>query len=307
MFPFKIFSLLNKQTFVNKSTKLLLRRLSNASAQKQEECKERVVILDPCCRIAVIAGGTEGIGLAVGRQLLCAKANQVLLLGIDTAKGLEAVNTLNCSFGKNKCAFIKCDLKDKKQTQSVINKIKTQFKNVEIFVNTVGIWDEQNWEEQLHVNLMGTINFNLAITKSFPKKNVVVINFSGVDGLQPFPASPIYSAGNAGITHFSQNLGHLSNFKHFGVRVIALCTGTTTCTELLNGVEGKMLTPEMGTDLQASLKESQKQKPDACGKAVIEIIKYGFTGSVWAIEGSRLVHLDIPHWREHRVLISQFT
>lgn len=293
--------------FISSRNTILTRWSSIATTKSQEPCKDRTIVLDPCCKIAVILGGAEGIGLAAGRQLLCAKANHVLLLGLDTVKGLEAVNTMNCSFGKNKCTFIKCDIRDKNETLDILQKIKVQFKTVEIFVNTAGIWDETKWEEELRTNLMGTINLNLAVMKIFPNSNAVVINFAGIHGLQPFPPSPIFSAEHAGIIQFSQNLGHPQNFKRTGLRVMALCTGTTTCTEFLNGVEGKMLTPEMGSDLHGCLNESQKQKPDVCGKAVIELIKHGVTGSVWIIEGSRLVYLEMPDWRKHRILVSQFT
>lgn len=280
--------------------------ISKYSPAKQDSPKERKIILQPSCKVAVIAGGAEGAGLATARQLLCEKAKHVVILGPDTVKGLEAVDRINCSFGKNKCTFIKCDLREKNQIDDILPKIKTEFQAVHIFVNTAGIWNETKWEEQTRTNLVGTINFNLAIMKHFIQSNAVVINYAAVQGLQPFPPSPIFSAEHAGVVQFSKNLGHEHNFMTIGIRVLALCTGITTCTEFLDGVEGKMLTPEMGKDLLEYLNECQKQKPDVCAKAVIELIKYGRTGSVWIVEGSRLFNLQSPDWRRCRILVSQF-
>lgn len=271
-----------------------------------KSCKERKVITDPSCKVAVISGGSGGIAVATGRQLLCEKANHILLLGLDTAKGLEAVNSLNCSFGKNKCTFMKCDISKEKEIEDVLNKIKTEFKKVDIFINTAGVWNEAKWEEEMRVNLMGTINFNLAITKIFLHSHAVIINFAGIHGLQPFPPSPVFATEQAGIIQFSKTFGHPQTYKINGLRVLALCTGTTTCTDFLEGVEGKLLFPMMAPEYQRSLNESQKQKPEACAKAVVELIKYGATGSVWVVEGSRLVHLELPDWRKHRILVSQF-
>lgn len=304
-----VLALSKRKSLVRSLTDLLksiVIREESTSSAKHDPCKQRKVILDPCCKIAVIAGGAEGIGLAAGKQLLCEKANHVVLLGLDTSKGLDAVNMMNCAFGKNKCTFIKCDIANKNEIQDVIGNIKTQFQMVDIFINTAGIWDETKWEDELRINLIGAINFNLALMKCFPQSNATVINFCGVQGLQHFPPSPIFAAEHAGIIHFSQSLGHPNNYKTIGLRIMTLCTGSTTCTEFLNGVDGKMLTSAMGKDLHDCLEESQKQKPDACGKAVVELVKYGTPGSIWVIEGSRLVYLDLPDWRKHRILVSQF-
>ncbi|XP_023025610.1 15-hydroxyprostaglandin dehydrogenase [NAD(+)] [Leptinotarsa decemlineata] len=269
-------------------------------------CKQNILYMEPCCKVAVITGGSDGIGFATAQQLLCCKAKHVALIGLDIARGLDAVNTLNCSHGKNKATFIKCDVRNKEAVDDTFLKIKNEFKKVDIIVSAAGIWNEQKWQEQIQTNLIGTINVNLAVQECFRKSNTVVINIAGLSGIQPFPYSPIFASGSTGIVKLSQSFGHPDNFVRTGIRVVALCAGITSTT-LIKDVDQRMLNPEMGKELKEFLKTAICQKPDAVAKAVLEVVKFGATHTVWLVEGSRLLHLEMPDWRKHCVLVSQFT
>ncbi|KAG5888697.1 hypothetical protein JTB14_035762 [Gonioctena quinquepunctata] len=272
----------------------------------ESTCTQNVIYMEPSCKIAVVTGGTDGIGFAIAHQLLCCKANHVVLIGLDIAKGLDAVNKLICAHGKSRSTFIKCDVTNKEAVDDTFKKIKNEFKTVDITVCSAGIWDERIWTKQLQTNLFGTINVNLAVQACFPNSGAVVVNISGISGLQPFPYSPIFATGCAGIVKLSQSLGHPDNHKRTDIRVVSLCTGITS-TDIIKDVDQRMLNPDMGKALKEFLQEAPRQKPDAVAKAAMEVIKFGSSMSVWLVEGSRLLYLEMPDWSKNYCLVSQFT
>ncbi|CAH1171165.1 unnamed protein product [Phaedon cochleariae] len=281
-------------------------RTTHSHGTKQACNKPYTTLMEPACKVAVITGGTEGIGFATAHQLLCCKAKHVALLDQDIPKGFEAVNHLNCSHGKNKATFIKCDVSNKEAVDDTFLKLKNEFETVDIIVNAAGLWDETKWQQELQTNLVGTINVNLAVQQCFESSNAVVINLAGLSGLQPSSCSPINSAEYAGIVRLSQSLGHQANFKRKGVRVVALCVGLTS-TNFIKDVHLRMLTAEMGKELQEEMKTALCQKAEAGARAVLELVRRAKTGSVWVVEGSRLLHVEMADWRKSFTLESQFT
>lgn len=274
-------------------------------SSEKDKCKSKPVLLNPDCKTALITGGVGGIGFATAYQLLCDKAKQVALIGTDTKKGADAVNYLNCTFGKSKAMFFKCNVKSKSDVEQTVNKVKCELKEIDILVNAAGTWDDVKWMDEMQTNLSGTIGMNLAAKDCMTKGNGVIVNIAGFPGLEPFPHSPTFAAFASGIVHFSRCIGHDVNYKRFGVRVTVLCVGVTH-THILNDLDKKMLTKEMGKDMNDFLKKACSQKPDACAKAVSEVIKFGPPGSVWFVEGSRLFYYDVPDYKKCLNLVSQF-
>ncbi|KAJ8942454.1 hypothetical protein NQ318_002667 [Aromia moschata] len=286
--------------------KNVLELIIRGTCQTSTQDAEKKVLMDPKCKTAIITGGTGGIGFATAHQLLANKARVVALLGTDPRKGLEAVRNLNCAYGRDKAVFVKCDVRNKCDIEEVLTQLKSDYEKMEIIVNAAGIWNDKEWEQELAVNLSGIIITSLAAEKYLDKENGVVINLAGTLGLQPVPPSPILAALQSGVIQLSQSLGHDLNFRRTGIRYVALCPGITQ-TDFSKDVEKRVRTPEEARDLENFLKKAHRQKPDVCAKSVVELIKYGPTGSTWVIEGSRLFYLNLPDWKKHCNLVSQFT
>lgn len=87
--------------------------------------------------------------------------------------------------------------------------------------------------------------------------------------------------------------------------MIALCPGFTK-TKLLKNLENKGMTEIMGKELQRKVDRSMLQKGDACGEAVVHLVKYAATGTVWVIDGSRLFFVDRPKRNKCSKLVAQF-
>ncbi|KAJ8920276.1 hypothetical protein NQ315_011937 [Exocentrus adspersus] len=261
--------------------------------------------MDGDCKTAVVTGGTGEIGFAIAHKLLCNKGKKVVLIGNDTKKGSEVVDSLNCSFGRSKATFYKCDITNREEVEGTMKKAKNDLDEIDIVVNAAGVWNDVCWPNEMETNLGGTINVVLSARNHIKKGNGVVINLTGLSALEPFPNSPLFASFGAGVIHFTRSFGHDVNFRRFGVRVVALCLGITK-TNLHVDLDKKMLTKEMGKGMSDFLKNACYQKPDACACAVAELVKYGPPGSVWVVEGSRLFYYDVPDYKECLNLVSQF-
>lgn len=142
------------------------------------------------------------------------------------------------------------------------------------------------------------------MSKAETGKGGVILNFSGLYGVEPFFPSPTLAASYHGIIGLSRSLGYESNFKTTGIRVVTLCPGITN-TNFIKDAEKRAFDARSGNHLHNLLNKVKRQKADACAVSAIHVLKYGSSGSVWVVNGSKLYSLNIPSWKKYRVLESQ--
>ncbi|KAJ3624961.1 hypothetical protein MTP99_018549 [Tenebrio molitor] len=265
-------------------------------------------LIDFNCKVALITGGADGIGLAIAHELLSENAKNIALVGIDNSRGRDSVHALNCTYGKSKAIFVNCDVQSKVQVNDCYTKVMKEFGQLDIVINAAGIFDGCNWEKEIMTNLVGTIHSMLEAHKIMSKEEAgtggVILNFSGIHGIKPFYPAPTLSAGHHGVIGLSRSFGHEINFKSSGIRVVTLCPGITR-TNFIKDADQRALNERMGKQLKILLCKVKRQKADACALSALHVLKYGSSGSVWVVDGSKLYSLNIPKWKTYRVLESQ--
>ncbi|XP_050299863.1 alcohol dehydrogenase-like [Anthonomus grandis grandis] len=259
----------------------------------------------PDCSKAVIVGGTGKIGLATANQLLCNNAKQVLLIDTDICKGKDAVDSLNCTFGKGKAIFMKADVTNKMEIHDALRAARGELKTIDMVINTFGVWNERKWEDQVNVNFIGTLNVCEIIRDIVVRPGGFVLNVCGLPGIEVFSPSPVLAGSFLGVVGYTQSVGHERNSTVSGIRTAALCCGITK-SNFSKGVENKVCCSQMGSDLKKYMEDACWQKPDEVGKAVVETLKYAPSGSIWVVEGSRLFSLRLPDLNCFRKLENQF-
>lgn len=297
---FFVRNLLKSPTFV-----LLTRRFNHPPQCPQMESGKKHQYSKPDCAKIIIIGGTGTVGLATANQLFCSKASKIALIDTDICKGKETVTSLNCSFGKERAVFFKASVTNKMDIQNALRKARGELKQVDLIVNAFGVWNESKWEEEINVNLVGTVNVN-EIAKEVLVQGGCVVNIVGLPGIEVFSPSPVLAASYLGVVAYTQARGHERMAAITGVRTVALCCGITH-SDMVKEVEKKVCCAQMGNDLKKFMQETCWQKADVVGKAVVEVLKFAPTGSVWIVEGSRLFLLNLPDLKEtFRTLENQF-
>lgn len=284
---------------------LLPRRFIHPPLCPHIESGEKHQYTKPDCAKIIIIGGTGTVGLATANQLFCSKASKIALIDTDICKGKETVTSLNCSFGKERAMFFKANVTKKMEIQDAMRKARGELNKVDLIVNAFGVWNETKWEDEIDVNLVGTVNVN-EIARDVLVQGGCVVNIIGLPGIEVFSPSPVLAASYLGVVGYTQAKGHERVAAITGVRTVALCCGITH-SDFVKEVEKKVCCAQMGNDLKKFLEETCWQKADVVGKAVVEVFKYAPTGSIWIVEGSRLFLLKLPDLKEtFRTLENQF-
>lgn len=133
----------------------------------------------------------------------------------------------------------------------------------------------------------------------------MIVNISGIYGLDPLPQAPTYCASQHAIVGFSRSFGDKKYEARSGLRVVTLCPGFTK-TKLIKNLEKKGMTETMGKELQKKVEKAIMQKRDACGEAVVHLVRYAETGTVWMVDGSRLFFVKRPKRDKCSKLVAQF-
>ena len=182
-------------------------------------------------KIAVVTGGTIGIGAAIG-SLFAREGARVALIGKDAARGEKTCQSIRSQGGD--CKFYVADVSKSDQVAKAAAQILRDYPKVDILVNNAGIWrpgrvidlDEETWDSVLDTNLKGMFLVSRHFLPGMmERKWGVVINVSSVAGLVGAADASSYAASKGGIVNLSRSMA--LDFAPFNVRVNCLCPGMT--------------------------------------------------------------------------------
>jgi NAD(P)-dependent dehydrogenase (short-subunit alcohol dehydrogenase family) len=174
-------------------------------------------------RIAIVTGGTRGIGLAIARGLKESGAKVVITDAVD--RGLDP----NEGF-----QFISCDNRQPNEISNMVAQVVTQFKRIDILVNNAAIgarkpaveMSAEEWEEVLRINVTGTFLVSREVVKvMLRQKKGTIINMGsnyGSVGVSDFSA---YCVSKAAVIHLSRTLA--VEWAKDGVRVNTISPSAT--------------------------------------------------------------------------------
>lgn len=157
-------------------------------------------------QIAVVTGGSRGIGRAVCLALAKQGANVAVVYAGNAQAARETVEACQ-ALGVQAEAF-QCDVKDFAVVKETVAQIKARFGTVNILVNNAGItrdgliasMKEADFDAVIDTNLKGAFNFIRHCTPIFIRnRGGRIINVSSISGLIGNAGQANYSASKAGI------------------------------------------------------------------------------------------------------------
>lgn len=197
--------------------------------------------------VALVTGGTSGIGKAIA-QLFAASGAKVILFGSNAEKGEKAVQELTQVTG-GQISFQQVDVSDHPLVIQAIDRLLAEHQKVDILVNCAGItldnlllkMKEEEWDKVIAVNLKSCFNTCKALMRPMVRaKKGKIINISSVVGLTGNPGQANYAASKAGMIGFTKALAkELAGRVH--VNCIAPGYVETNMTDALNSAQKEAL------------------------------------------------------------------
>jgi NAD(P)-dependent dehydrogenase (short-subunit alcohol dehydrogenase family) len=182
-------------------------------------------------KVAVVTGGTRGIGLMIARGLLQAGAT-VYVSSRKAQAGEDAVAELS-RFGE--VVSIPADLSSEAECVRLATEVTSRSEHVEILVNNAGAtWGEplaefpdSGWDKVLALNLKAPFFCARAFLAALERRASIddpsrIINIGSIDGLR-VPGMPTYSysASKAGVHHLTRVLAAELGPRFITVNAIA--------------------------------------------------------------------------------------
>jgi len=161
-------------------------------------------------KVALVTGGSRGIGLAIAKELALAGA-RVAVVARHQEGAVKAATQLH---GTGHEGF-GCDVSSKSDVDGLTKIVTEHLGVVQILVNNAGIardnifirMTKEQWDEVLDINLTGVFNVTKAFARKMLKtKDASILNISSVVGLTGNAGQANYSASKAGLIGLTKSL-----------------------------------------------------------------------------------------------------
>jgi 3-oxoacyl-[acyl-carrier protein] reductase len=178
-------------------------------------------------KIALITGGSQGIGHALARAL----ANEGCTL-IITGRSESSLNKAVTEIGRKVTPMV-CDVRDPAAVDHLFASVKRRFGRLDILINNAGVGHAnlsvadlpvESWREVIDTNLTGMFLVTKAALPLMKRGGAIVNNLS-IAAKRVFPGSSAYNASKHGALGFTSTLRE--ELRDRGIRVIALMAGAT--------------------------------------------------------------------------------
>ena len=182
--------------------------------------------------VAVVTGGSRGIGCAVAESLLRGGAD-VVISGRSADALAEAASELARAAGAGRLETVAADVRRPADAERLIAAASDRFGGVDVLINNAGVgrFEEvaaqsvDDWAEVIETNLSGVFHCcRAAIPVLRRRGGGWIINVSSLAGRHPFANGAAYCASKAGLDAFSAAL--MQEVRFDGIRVSAVAPGS---------------------------------------------------------------------------------
>jgi 3-oxoacyl-[acyl-carrier protein] reductase len=179
-------------------------------------------------KVALITGGSRGIGRAVALELAARGAAVIVNYNKSPEAADDVVRRIQEAGGK--AAAFQADVSDLKQAEALVKFTIETFSDLSILVNNAGItkdtlimmMSEADWDTVITTNLKSTFNCSKAAVKHMLLKRYGrIINMASVAGQMGNAGQTNYSASKGGQIAFTKSLAREVASRNITVNAIA--------------------------------------------------------------------------------------
>jgi 3-oxoacyl-[acyl-carrier protein] reductase len=216
-------------------------------------------------KVAIVTGGSRGIGLAIAAALL-QKGTHVAISGVNKDHLQKAETDLaRVALSGARVMTFSADVRDHLAVESLVDETMRRHDGLDILVNNAGVgWfgsvesqAHDEWRRVMDTNLTGMFNCcKAAIPHLRRRGSGYIINISSLAGSNPFAGGASYCASKAAVDAFSEAL--MQEVRHDGIRV--------SCVK-----PGSVNTDFMG---HADPRNDWKLRPEDVAQVVVDLLSH---------------------------------
>jgi len=241
-------------------------------------------------KIALVTGGSRGIGFSTGK-ILSENGATVVITGKDTERLEKAAKKI-----PNSIAIV-ANIRNTNDVKNVVSKTIEKFGRLDILVNNAGIFpkikklheiDEDEWNEVLDVNLTGQFRFTKEAIPHLQKTSGSIVNISSDAGLKAYQGfnADAYSASKAALIILTKCWA--LEYSKNKIRVNCICPGV---------VDTDMTKPFLKTQTDKEFMDNEHPlgrigQPEEIAKAIMYFVSDDAswtTGAVLAVDGGESI------------------
>ena len=191
-------------------------------------------------RVALVTGGTRGIGKAIVKRLKDAG----LTVAAGYAGNEEAAKKMAEEFG---VTIVKGSVDNFDDCARAVKEVEAKLGPIEVLVNNAGItrdgffhkMSKEQWQDVIHTNMDSVFNMTRQVIEGMRERNYGrIINISSINGQKGQAGQTNYSAAKAGMIGFTKALAMESANK--GITVNCVAPGYTS-TEMVSAIAPAVL------------------------------------------------------------------
>jgi NAD(P)-dependent dehydrogenase (short-subunit alcohol dehydrogenase family) len=177
--------------------------------------------------VALVTGGSRGIGLAIARRI--AGEHRLVLLGRSEASLRRAADEIG-----GDVEIVAVDLADEEATGEVADRLAARDEPVQVLINNAGVapsaplsgTDDATWTHALAINLRAPFVLARALAPRMVEAGWGrIVNIASTAALKGYPYVAAYSASKGGLLALTRALA--AELGRKGVTVNAVCPGFT--------------------------------------------------------------------------------
>jgi acetoacetyl-CoA reductase len=181
-------------------------------------------------RVAIVTGGSRGIGAAIAKELAAQGVKVVINYNSNSEAADTVVQEIEQAGGEAFAA--QADVSDAAQARVLVEETINKYGKLDILVNNAGITrdrtfrkiTEEDWTKVIQVNLNSVYNMTIAALSHIQESDAGrIINISSIIGQAGGFGQTNYSAAKAGMIGFTKSLA--LELAKTGTTVNAICPG----------------------------------------------------------------------------------
>jgi NAD(P)-dependent dehydrogenase (short-subunit alcohol dehydrogenase family) len=183
-------------------------------------------------RVAIVTGGSRGIGRAIARRLAGAGAGVVVAARTARDAG-QVVEEITADGGT--AIAVSCDVAVASEVGQMVAATLDRFGRIDVVINNAGIspvhkelqdLTEAEWDRVLDVNVKGVFLVCRAVAPTLiGQAGGVIVNIASIAGVLPIPRESAYIASTAGLIGLTRALAF--DWSKYSIRVHAVAPATS--------------------------------------------------------------------------------